>query len=162
MPYTTEGFVILVRGKQELLAVVASRATNENATSIEIFCERAPKARAFAPTGLNPAIGFSPPEGTSTSSAASLYTQSAIFTSSAQFTNVIAHCFTNLLGLPPVGPTNWAVSPTGSGMVSIPRRTGADSATFVARPNTNQTVIIHCFRSANSAQTHVLAGSAAK
>jgi len=162
MPYTTEGFVILVRDKKELLVVVASRATNENATSIEIFCERAPKGRAFAKVGLNPAISFSPPEGTSTSSAASLFTQSAIFTSSAQFTNIITHCFTNVLGIPPVASTNWAISPAGSGMVSIPKRRSANSATFLARLGTDQTVIIHCFRSRNSTQTYVLVGSAMK
>jgi hypothetical protein len=162
MPYTTEGFVILVRDKKELLVAVASRATNETATSVEIFCERAPKGRAFATTGLNRAISFSPPEGTSASSAASLFTQSTIFTSGAQFTNIITHCFTNVLGSPPVASTNWAVAPAGSGMVSIPKRTSANSATFVARHDTNQTVIIHCFRSANSTQTHVLVGSAMK
>jgi hypothetical protein len=162
MPYTTEGFVILVRDRKELLAVVASRATNENATAIEIFCERA-LDRGGSRQGLSAFINrFNPPRGSSGSSASSLFLDSAIFTSKATLTNVIAHYFTKVLKTPPVVSTNWALSPAGDGMVLIPKRTGANSATFLARPGTNETVLIHCFRSSTSTQTHVLVSSAAK
>ena len=161
MPYSTEGFVILVRDKKELAAVVASRATNENVTSIEIFCERAPDRGSRQ--GLLAVINrFSPPRGSSGSSASSLFLDSAIFTSNAELTNVIAHYFTKVLKTPPVISTNWVVSPAGDGMVLIPKRTGANSATFLARPGTNETVLIHCFRSPSSTQTHVLVSSAQK
>jgi len=162
MPYTTEGFVILLSEKKEFLAVIASRATNESRTSVEIFCERAPRARGFGSGAFNRASRFSPPEGSSGSSASSFFLNSAIFTSGAQHTNIITYYFTNALSIPPVASTNRAVSPAGGGMVSIPKRTSANSATFLARPGTNETVLIHCFRSPNSTQTHVFVGSAAK
>ena len=162
MPYTTEGFVILVRDKNKLLAVVASRATNENTTSIEVFCERAAGVGVFSAGASKRANHFSPPDGSTGSSASSPFLNSAIFTSNAPFTNIITYYFTNVLTTPPIASTNWAISPAGNGMVSVPKRPGASSATFLARAGTNETVIIHCFRAKSSARTHVLVGSASK
>ena len=166
MPYTTEGFVIMVRDKNELLVVIASRATNENATSIEVFCERNPdNNRPLSIEGLkalNRANRFGPPEGVSGSSASGLRMRSAIFRSSAQLTNILAHYFTNVLTEPPAGPTNGVVSPAGNAMISTPKRAVANSATFFARPSANETVLIHCYRSAGSTQTHVLVGCSVK
>jgi hypothetical protein len=163
MPYTTEGFAIVLREKKELLAVVASRATNENATSIEIFCERLTKAKGLPLVQrANSANQFNPPEGSSGSGASSWSMDSAIFTSNAQLTDIVTHYFTNVLNIPPIASTNRAVSPAGHGMVSIPKRTVADSVTFLIRPGTNETVLIHCFHSPGSTQTHVLVGSIAK
>jgi hypothetical protein len=158
MTYTTEGFVILVRERSELLAVAASRATNEN-RSIEVFCERK-RARQEA-TGVNRATRFGPPNATAGGSAWSLLTSSATFTTPSALTSVTPYYLTNVLHASLSSPTS-AISPAGSGMVSIPKRMGADSATFLARPGANETVLSHCFRSANSTQTHVLVGSASK
>ncbi len=162
MPYTTEGFAILLRDKTAVQMVVASRATNENATSIEVFCEQKSKLKNFS--GLvGAASRFTPPQGNAASSASSLLMDSAMFTSTLALTDIATHYFTSVLGTPPLASTNWTVSPTGRGMVSIPKRTGAESVTFLARTaNTDETVLIHCFRSAPSTQTHVLVGCVSK
>lgn len=157
MPYTTEGFVILVRTRNELSAVIASRATNENTTSIEVFCER--KSARQQPGG-NRATLFGPPNAKAGSTAFSLLTSAAMFTTPSALTNISAYYFTNVLQASLPFPTNWAISPTGSGMVLIPKRAGAESATFLLRSNINETVLIHCFRSGTSTQTHILVGCA--
>ena len=160
MPYTSEGFVILVREKTELLIVVASRATNETATHIEIFCERKRKPRMIGTTGT--ASRFTPPEGIAGSSTSSPLTYSGIFQSSLPFTNITAHYLTTLLKTTAQTATNGTLKATGNGMLSVPKRIDAESATFLARSGTNETVLIHCFRSATSTQTHVLVGCASK
>ena len=160
MPYSTEGFVILVSDKKELLAVVASRAANETTTCVEVFCKRGPDGRALR-TRANSLI---PVDGVAGASALSALVDCAMFTSSATFSNITADYLTKSLKAQPQVITNRVVSPAGNGMVSVPKRTGADSATFLARITTltNETLIIHCFRSPNSAQTHVLVGSTAR
>ena len=159
MPYTTEGFVILVREKKELVAVIASRATNETATQIEIFCKRAPQAKVSVGR-ITSANSFAPVDGIVTSSAFSLFMNGAIFTSRSDFTNITTAYSTNVLKAQPLASTNWTVSPAGNGMALIPKRTGAESATFLVRSNMNELTLIHCFRSAASTQTHVLVGCA--
>ena len=162
MPYDTEGFVILLWDKKELIAVIASRATNESVTSIELFCERKPATQAAGFSRGSRAARFAPPDALPGSSASALLIDGAMFKADFPFTNIASHYFTNILKTPVPSLTNWTVSPAGSSMASIPKRTGARSATFVVRSATNETVVIHCFRSANSPQTHVLVGSAAK
>jgi len=158
MPYSTEGFMILVSDKKELLAVVASRTANEATTCIEVFCKRGPLGRTLR-TRANSLI---PVDGIAGGSALSAFVDCAMFTSSAKFSNITTDFLTNGLKWPPQALTNGGVSPAGNGMVSMPIRTGADSATFLARIGTNETVLIHCFRSPNSAQVHVLVGSTAR
>ena len=162
MPYDAEGFVILVRDKKELIAVIASRATNENVTSIELFCERKPAAQAAGFSRGSRAARFGPPDASPGSSASAPLIDGAMFKTGSPFTNVASHFFTNVLETSVPSLTNWTVSRAGSGMASIPKRIGARSVTFVMRSGTNETVVIHCFRSTNSPQTHVLVGSAAK
>jgi hypothetical protein len=158
MPYSTEGFVILVSDKKELLAVVASRATNETTTCVEIFCKRGPEGRILR-TRANSLV---PVDGVAGASALSALVDCATFTSSATFSSITTDYLTNDLKAQPQALTNWGVSPAGNGMVSIPKRTGANSATFLVRSGTNETVLIRGFRSSTSTQTHVLVGSAAK
>ena len=160
MTYTTEGFVILVRERSELLAVAASRATNENRTSIEVFCERK-RARQEA-TGVNRATRFGPPNATAGGSAWSLLTGGATFTTPSALTSVTPYYLTNVLHASSPSPSTSGVSRAGSGMVSIPKRTGGASATFLVRTNVREAVLIHCFRSATSTQTHVLVGCASR
>lgn len=158
MPYAAEGFVILVRDKDQFTAVIASRATNENRTSIEVFCKRTAVSRDAPNSPGNPAIPFGPPNARPGSSASSLFVSGAMFTAASPLADIAAYYFTNVLRTPVLSPTNGAISPAGSGMSSLPKRAGADSATFVLRPNMSQTVLIHCFRSPASTQTHVLVG----
>jgi hypothetical protein len=161
MPYSIEGFAILIRDKSDLRAIVASKATNESATTVEVFCERKNKLKNFS--GLvGKASRFSPPQGIASSSASSLLIDSAIFMSVSSFTNIVGHYLTNTPGTSPLAPTNRTVLPAGRSMVSIPERSGAQSATFLVRGSTDETVLIHCFRSGASTQTHVLVGCAAR
>jgi hypothetical protein len=162
MPSGTNGFVILLRDKKELVAVAASRATNESLTYIEIFCERKPAAQASSFSRGNRAARFAPPYAAFSSSASSLLIDGAMSATASSLTNLAAYYFTNVFRVPLPSLTNWAVSPAGGGIFSIPKRTGAESATFLLRSNINETVLIHCFRSGTSTQTHVLVGCATR
>jgi hypothetical protein len=162
MPDATNGFVILLRDKKELVAVIAPRATNESLTYIEIFCERKPAAQASSFSRGNRAARFAPPDTAFGSSASSLLIDGAMSTTLSAPTNLTAYYFTNVFRVPLPSLTNWTVSPAGGGMFSIPKRTGAESATFLLRSNINETVLIHCFRSGTSTQTHVLVGCATR
>jgi hypothetical protein len=160
MPNGNEGFAMAVRERTELVAIVASRATNENVTHVELFCRRMPNSFKLpfpvSTLATSRSQALTPPGGRQDSSGRGIGFDGAMFSSDAPFEDVLNH-YSTKLGFANFGRSIGSVFqlvPTG--IVALPKRNAPASATFLAVMTTNETVFVHCFRGKGRTHANVM------